>query len=533
MNQILGLCLVLGLGLPVSNLMAGCIDPASFGAVPDDNLGDSAAIQQALDSVPVGGVVCLGSGTFDIETPLTLSRRLTLQGHWDTTLAMLADSNGNPNNVMEIPGLYQNPALGKRFPSGVKIERLTFDGRRNPQPTTAMGSGWFGLWVQQAKNLTLRDLIFKGFVLEGLTVSNGMRGNENVKIERVAVYDYARMGIHIGTCKTCSIKTVLTDDQNTWLDVNGGGSGVGIDVEVEGGAADYLNHDKVDNLLIEQAVMDKVKLVSATGAISIAPAYGPVSNVMVRNNTAHNGGLGVFGADCVFPGGISCRPNNISFLGNWIGFPNVEAAVGGLAANLSDNIILSNNRIGIPGINDTHGISMTDVHTATGTGNILLRNKVYDKVSGYSTGAITTFDDLPEYAESTNVTFQLLDSGPSRSRYHWYSSFNPGGDHQTSSHPNFSVSFGKTGKDFNQLLAPQVTASLEGQVLTLTGDDPQGYPLRAIVMHNGYLESWIPLVSGRSKTLTLRRVPQVGDSIEVRIYSPYGLKHATTIHVGA
>ena len=107
MNQLLGLCLVLGLGLPVSNPMAECTDPASFGAVPDDGLGDSAAIQQALDSVPVGGVVCLGRGTFDIETPLTLSRRLTLQGHWDTTLAMLADSHGNPNNVMEIPGWYQ------------------------------------------------------------------------------------------------------------------------------------------------------------------------------------------------------------------------------------------------------------------------------------------------------------------------------------------------------------------------------------------------------------------------------------------
>lgn len=533
MTRLLGFCLILGVGIPPANSLAACTDPASFGAVPDDNAGDSTAIQQALDAVPAGGVVCLGSGTFDIETPLTLSRRLTLQGHWDTTLAMRADSNGNPNTVMEIPGLYQNPALSNRFPSGIKIERLTFDGRRNPQPTTGTGTGWFGLWVQQARNLTLRDLVFKGFVLEGLTVSNGLRGNENVKIERVAVYDYARMGIHIGTCKTCSIKSVLTDDQNTWLDVNEGGSGVGIDVEVEGGSADYLNHDKVDNLLIEQAVMDKAKLLSATGAISITPAYGPVSHVTVRNATAHNGGLGVLGADCVFPGGVSCRPNDIRFIGNWIGFPNVEAAVGGIAANLSDNITLINNRIGIPGGNDTHGISMTDVHTATGTRNILLRNKAYDGVAGYSTGAIQTFDDLPEYAESSNVTFQLLDSGPTRSRYYWLTSFTPGGSHQTATHPNFSVTFSKGGKDFNQLLAPRLTVALDGQNLTVTGQDPQGYPLRAIVLHNAYLESWMPLVSGRSKTVTLRRLPQTGDSIEVRIYSPYGLKDATTIHVGA
>lgn len=533
MKLLLGASLVVGVFAYTGQVMADCLNPASFGAMPDDGVGDSAAIQQALDTVPLGGVVCLGSGTFDIETPLTLSRRLTLQGNWDTTLAMQADSAGNPNSIMEIPGYYQNPALSKRFPTGVTIERLILDGRMNPQPTTASGAGWFGLWVQQAKNLTLRDLIIKGFVLEGLTVANGLRANENVKIERVAVYDYARQGIHIGTCKTCSIKTVLLDDQNTWQAINQGGAGVGIDVEVEGNTADYVNHDKVDNLIIDQAVMDKAELVSATGAVAISPAYGPVSNVTVKNATAHNGGIGVFGANCTFPGNISCRPTNISFVNNWIGFPNIKAAAGGFAMNFADNITFTNNRIGIPGGNDTHGISITDAHTITGTGNSLLRNKTYDSVGGVSTGAINTFDDLPEYADSSDVTFQLTDSGPVISRYHWFTSLDGTGNHQTATHPNFAIVFARAGRDFNALQAPNTVFTVTGQTLSITSTDPQRYPLRAIVLHNGYVDSWLALTSGVSKSVTLKRIPQMGDHIEVRTYSAYGLKHSTSMTLSA
>ena len=531
MNRLVGLSIALGLYIHTGLAQANCVNPASFGAVPNDGMGDSAAIQQALDSVPLGGVVCLGSGTFEIETPLTLSRRLTLQGSWDTTLAMQADSAGNPNSIMEIPGFYQNVTLSNRFPTGVIIERLTFDGRMNPNQTTGSGSGWFGLWVQHAKNLTLRDLVFKGFVLEGLTVANGLRANENVKIERIAVYDYARQGIHIGTCKTCLVRTVLLDDQNTWQSINQGGAGVGIDVEVEGGTGDYINHDKIDNLVIDQAVMDKAELVSATGAVAISPAYGPVSNVTVKNTTAHNGGIGVFGADCTFPGGVSCRPNNISFLGNWVGFPNIQAAAGGFAINFTDNVTFTNNRIGIPGGNDTHGISITDAHTIVGIGNRLQRNKTYDSVGGISTGAINTFDALPEYADSSNVTFQLTDSGPIMSRYHWFTALDGTGNHQTATHPNFSVVFNRAGLAFNTLKAPNAVFTVAGQTVTMTGIDPQRYPLRAIVLHNGYLDSWVSLASGVSKSVTLKRIAQAGDQVEVRVYSPYGLKHSSTMTV--
>ncbi len=71
MKLLLGVSLVVGVFTYTGQVMADCLNPASFGAVPNDGVGDSAAIQQVLDAIPLGGVVCLGSGTFDIGTPLT------------------------------------------------------------------------------------------------------------------------------------------------------------------------------------------------------------------------------------------------------------------------------------------------------------------------------------------------------------------------------------------------------------------------------------------------------------------------------
>ena len=54
MNRLVGLSIALGLYIHTGLAQANCVNPASFGAVPNDGMGDSAAIQQALDSVPLG-----------------------------------------------------------------------------------------------------------------------------------------------------------------------------------------------------------------------------------------------------------------------------------------------------------------------------------------------------------------------------------------------------------------------------------------------------------------------------------------------
>ena len=47
---------------------ATCVNPASYGAVPNDGKPDTAALQQAIDHAEaISGDVCLGPGEWDVD----------------------------------------------------------------------------------------------------------------------------------------------------------------------------------------------------------------------------------------------------------------------------------------------------------------------------------------------------------------------------------------------------------------------------------------------------------------------------------
>lgn len=51
-------------------LLASCIDPAAYGAVPDDHRDDAPAFQQAIDAaIAQGGEVCVGPGVWNLARP--------------------------------------------------------------------------------------------------------------------------------------------------------------------------------------------------------------------------------------------------------------------------------------------------------------------------------------------------------------------------------------------------------------------------------------------------------------------------------
>jgi hypothetical protein len=97
----------IGMGMPIKGVIG--VDVRDFGAVPNDGVDDTAAIQAAIDSLPMdgdgvpdpanalGGNVILPAGTFNTSRPLRLPAGTQLRGEGPGSV--LANSSGNPDDA--------------------------------------------------------------------------------------------------------------------------------------------------------------------------------------------------------------------------------------------------------------------------------------------------------------------------------------------------------------------------------------------------------------------------------------------------
>jgi len=472
-----------------------CVNPRDYGAIPDDGIPDGAALQAVLEAAPPGAVICLESGTYEIDTTLEIKKPVTIRGVWNTTLAI----HGGPHTLIAIPDL----GFVRDVPTGITIERLTLDGRFVPGQTPT-GANWFGIWVRQATHITLRDLITRNFRFEGITISNGDQQNRNVIVERLAVYNPGRQGLHVGSCEDCILRTILIDDPQTeW----GPTAAVGIDIEVESIGVNRLSVDK--------SVADRGQLVAASGGLSVSPAYGPATSITVNSFSSVNGGISAAGAP-------SARLSDIHFLGTWVGNPNATVANAGIGMLSVTGATLTGSRIGIYGGGNTFGLGLSDVHDLTGTDNTLLRRKTLEPFSG----AIYTDTTAPL---SSEVTFTLRDSGPEQNRFYVLQAGMP---NYFAAYPGFDINFSSIGTDVLALSPPTSKVTRHGNHLSILATDPQNFELRGVVLHNDYIDSWFTVPSGEVlRRVILQQQPVRGDRIEVRTYNPYGLRGVTKLTV--
>lgn len=89
-----------------SVLVPACQDPVSFGAVPNDELSDRAAIQSAISvatSGPDGGTVCIGAGRWTLEKPPinSYNRFAALSTHSPNPLVI---KGAGPETVLQLSG---------------------------------------------------------------------------------------------------------------------------------------------------------------------------------------------------------------------------------------------------------------------------------------------------------------------------------------------------------------------------------------------------------------------------------------------
>src|SRR4051794_30533210 len=62
------------------------IDVVTYGAVPDDGVNDTIAINNAIAAAGTGDTVLLSAGTYDVTSKIVTKSNLTLKGAGSTTI---------------------------------------------------------------------------------------------------------------------------------------------------------------------------------------------------------------------------------------------------------------------------------------------------------------------------------------------------------------------------------------------------------------------------------------------------------------
>lgn len=111
--------------LPILTAAVACVDPATYGAIPDDGQPDTAALQRAIDvAVDAGGKLCLPKGTFQVERTRELGSLMITRGP-------LEISGSGPQTVIRMTGDGARAdwrAFEIRGARGVYFHDFTIDG---------------------------------------------------------------------------------------------------------------------------------------------------------------------------------------------------------------------------------------------------------------------------------------------------------------------------------------------------------------------------------------------------------------------
>jgi len=236
---------------------AGVIDVAAFGAVPDDGLDDTAAIQAALDANPSGNkIFFFADGVYDISGTLApaeddgVTKRNIFQGQSrDGVVLKLADNLGFTGAVID----YNANAVGGAPPAQFfrnAVRDLTVDvGSGNPSAT---GIRFNASNQGTVRNVTIRSTDGGGST--GLITGGNEPGPlliQNVKIDG---FDVGLRTLLPTASQTVEHLTLRNQNQAGWVnDVTQQVFGRGVDFQGDVRAID--NRDQSRMLLIDSTLV--------------------------------------------------------------------------------------------------------------------------------------------------------------------------------------------------------------------------------------------------------------------------------------
>lgn len=249
-----------------SPVFGSAFDVIDFGAIPDDGLDDTAAVQIAVDTAAAfgseGGTVIFPAGTYEV-TNVYLQPGITLEGYGATLL--LGDDSLDPRNPPPVGSAKWMQILRTDGPTRysadvdsapLTVRGLTFDGNRQAFQdiyTDELVASPYALQQQQMLSLgadparagrlvvRVEDCVFR----EGFSDGIGMRANAAVSVKSVRAHNVFR-GALVVTGGHSEVQVHGLVDRGQRLDI--GGETVdfagGIDIEVD--SAGFAGSHRVD-----------------------------------------------------------------------------------------------------------------------------------------------------------------------------------------------------------------------------------------------------------------------------------------------
>lgn len=117
------------------------VDITSFGAIANDNIDDTNAINTAINSLSNGGLVYIPNGIFNVNvnTCINLKDNITMFGNGNSSVIKLADNQSNSNNIVKIESK-----------NNVNLYNFSIDGNINNQDKNNYTQ--YGLFVSSSNN---------------------------------------------------------------------------------------------------------------------------------------------------------------------------------------------------------------------------------------------------------------------------------------------------------------------------------------------------------------------------------------------
>jgi hypothetical protein len=566
-----------------SNNQVSVTCPA-FGAIPNDDIGDASAIQLAINSVPDNWTVYFPAGRYKIDTTLEINRsNVNLLGV-GTSSELYTPQNTN-FILMSVPGRNQSQGCPRVVPKNIRVEQLSFSGDVNrgteacPVQTDTGCSLLFGLFILNGEDVSISDVLFKDFGLEGLLVGNGTATPKNIMIQRIKTQRFRRNAIHIGYGENITVQDSVFEDSNDSQWLPAGSSGNAIDVETEGldllcnpvpGQPHTYRVPYVYDINIKNNLIKSPTKVVSQGGIQLGASYGPIRKANVSNNVLLNSG-GIISAAVTYSiddwdwfhdvdpkVGKSMRNRDLDISSNWISNLHLsgDIATSALTVYASGNV---------PDYYGTNGVKINDNILTTyqnGGNNLLFQFSANKEVLGNNNKTYRYYSavndplsggknflwrkDVPYFLPSQtpnydNQNMQILntvDNGWEGSRlvcytpvpYTW----------------EYCNSIGGTGNSLTWVNNPNPTPTISPTITSVRVLSPlllsvgvarnfTDEPVRLEVLHNG-LPIGIRDVTFQGTNLTssaniiLNKKAKRGDVFEVMAFSQTGKSKSPTIY---
>ncbi len=216
-----GAGLLLASALPSPRALA--LDARAFGARGDGVTDDTRALQAAIDALPAGGTLALGSGNYVIDPERSLRLRSRTRLSMAPDARLIARANAAPRAyVLLIEDVHDVQVSGGRIV-----------GDRDHHLSTT-GEWGHGIMVRGAERVLLRDVHITKCWGDGISVG-GISGarvlpSRDIRIEDVVCTGNRRQGLTIGRSRNvCVLRSHFLATQGTL-------PGCGIDIEPDPGA---------------------------------------------------------------------------------------------------------------------------------------------------------------------------------------------------------------------------------------------------------------------------------------------------------